>query len=881
MAKEDNFTLKKINNYHYEVQKEGQHAYDIYKRGSKWACSCTGYKYRGKCKHVEALAEETKEPEKLHGVYARRAQIQKSYDIWKERYEKDPSKANEKQFKLREQQLADINKACEEEDKKPKPQRHPREEFLGVVESLEKLFEGLGKYEIVGSWRRGKCFAAGTRVRTINGWIPIEELKVGDVVFNGMGELTEVTRTFKEKQKEWCRVSYRRNSSLVCTPDHRFLVWKSSSPRRDFEWEEAQNLGKSSKWKMLTPLIKLPQDVSIGKERAFILGWYLSDGNLHLYDREEGKNHSFKLEYLDGGFYNVSLAANSTRSRQLLHLIAELGLRDFSFYANDKDNSQEIQIRDKWIIDFILEWGGFTSEKRGILKTPAPEILNLVAEEKKAFLEGFWLGDGTFGKYNSTESVRLFNTNKAIVEQLDLLLSEHYRTLRYEREQEGCKKCYEVRISGNDAATFIKNIPEVVIKSKYVDERERTCEGLKVVKQFEAVPQNVTSVELFEEEGYRYCIEVKDGESFIAENFAVHNSTYKDCDILTIMSPKEWKQLQERLEADPNFGPAPGRDRVDFGPEVIRGGYKNGDRVDYLDINRVPDPKEWGAWLIFRTGSQAFNIAMRGWLKSGGWKINERGLFNDKGELVARETEEEIFKAMGLPFIPPEQREDPSQFRKYFRGKPGPKEDKVEDSLVTNMTDFEDFIFDIECALEAFKTGRKQKFFMTYVVFRPQEDVSIELLIHMKPEDRKAESIKVTITEASNPEDKLIDEVIPYNEVAKRVANETRPFVNMRIDDAFKLAGKLMSMDISVFRNKRSFIGDSVQQKKESGLKYGNVAIKGIRDGKEFHAVITDKVIKSDFPFVMDQMLLQAFPGRIMDNFSKVDLSLWQKLIKA
>lgn len=662
---DEEYSIRKINPNQYSVDKDGKHDYTIFKNSKGfWECSCVGFQYRHDCKHMHLFKQMLgQSPNRLPQHLARVRALENSLKIWEDRLKEDPSnKIAQKNVSIRKAALEEAKKKAAEIEAQPKPQRHPREEFEAVIPLLDKLFSGIADYEIVGSWRRGKCFAAGTKVRTISGWVSIEELKVGDLVFNGKGELTEVTRTFKEKQKEWCRISYRRDSSLVCTPDHRFLVWKSASPRKDFEWEQAQHLGKSRKWKILTPLIKLPQDVSIGKEKAFILGWYLSDGNMHLYDREEGKTQNFKLEYLDGGFYNVTLAANSTRSRQLLHLIAELGLKEFSFYANDKDNSQEIQIRDKWLLDFILEWGGFTSGRRNIEKTPSSEILNLVADEKKAFLEGFWLGDGTYGKYNSTESVRLFNTNKSIVEQLDLLLSEHYRTLRYEREQEGNKKCYEVRISGNDAASFIQDIPGVVLRSKYVDNRERTCEGIKVKKQFEAIPQNVTGVELFEEEGYRYCIEVRDGESFIAENFAVHNSTYKDCDIITPMTPNQWKELKSRLENDPNFVPAPGHIHIDWGDEVIRGGYKNGDRVDYLDINRVPNPNELGSWMLFRTGSAKFNVAMRGWLKKFGCGLSERGLIDPQGQVVASKTEEDIFDAISIPFIKPEDREDARKF---------------------------------------------------------------------------------------------------------------------------------------------------------------------------------------------------------------------------
>lgn len=149
--------------------------------------------------------------------------------------------------------------------------------------------------------------------------------------------------------------------------------------------------------------------------------------------------------------------------------------------------------------------------------------------------------------------------------------------------------------------------------------------------------------------------------------------TYKDVDILTVMTPKEWATFKDRLQEDDNFGPAPGHTHPDFGDEVIRGGYRNGTRYDYLDVNRVPNPDEWGAWLLFRTGSAQFNIAMRGYLKKFGCGLNERGLIGPDGNVVASKTEEDIFSAIGIPYIKPEDREDARIFYQEVRKIDKPK----------------------------------------------------------------------------------------------------------------------------------------------------------------------------------------------------------------
>lgn len=75
-----------------------------------------------------------------------------------------------------------------------------------------------------------------------------------------------------------------------------------------------------------------------------------------------------------------------------------------------------------------------------------------------------------------------------------------------------------------------------------------------------------------------------------------------------------------------------------------------------VDLRLVP-PESYGAALHYFTGSKAHNIAIRKLGQARGLKINEYGVF--KGEKrVAGETEDSVFAAVGLPWIPPELRED-------------------------------------------------------------------------------------------------------------------------------------------------------------------------------------------------------------------------------
>ena len=93
---------------------------------------------------------------------------------------------------------------------------------------------------------------------------------------------------------------------------------------------------------------------------------------------------------------------------------------------------------------------------------------------------------------------------------------------------------------------------------------------------------------------------------------------------------------------------------------LLRGDSKCSIVVDGLQVDcRAVTAEQFGAAWQYFTGSQAHNIRLRGLAVRMGLTLNEYGVFRgDDGARVAGASEEEVYAALGLPWVPPEKREN-------------------------------------------------------------------------------------------------------------------------------------------------------------------------------------------------------------------------------
>jgi DNA polymerase (family 10) len=106
-----------------------------------------------------------------------------------------------------------------------------------------------------------------------------------------------------------------------------------------------------------------------------------------------------------------------------------------------------------------------------------------------------------------------------------------------------------------------------------------------------------------------------------------------------------------------------------------------------VDLRVVPR-KCWGAALVYFTGSKEHNVHLRSIAVHKGLKLSEYGLFRvEDDELLASDTEEAVYEALGLPWIPPALREDRGELSHELPDLVQLKDLKGDLHTHTNLTD--------------------------------------------------------------------------------------------------------------------------------------------------------------------------------------------------
>jgi len=142
-----------------------------------------------------------------------------------------------------------------------------------------------------------------------------------------------------------------------------------------------------------------------------------------------------------------------------------------------------------------------------------------------------------------------------------------------------------------------------------------------------------------------------------AGSFRRRRETIGDLDVLV-----HAKDRAAAAEAILHYKPI--EEVVSRGEEKVSVRLAGGLQIDF----RFVEPEAFGAALMYFTGSKAHNIILRKRAQKRGLKLCEYGLFRGKRRLAGK-SEKDVYRALRLPWIPPELREDRGEVEVAERGK--------------------------------------------------------------------------------------------------------------------------------------------------------------------------------------------------------------------
>ncbi|MDD5623335.1 MAG: type-X family DNA polymerase, partial [Candidatus Peribacteraceae bacterium] len=172
---------------------------------------------------------------------------------------------------------------------------------------------------------------------------------------------------------------------------------------------------------------------------------------------------------------------------------------------------------------------------------------------------------------------------------------------------------------------------KILENAKRVTERTRRFPRAELVDDVERLLKKIRSVP-----GVEKCE--------AAGSFRREKETVGDIDVLVVT--KSAQKVSDAIAELPIV-----RDVVAHGDKKLSFDLQSGVRVDIRFVRR----DQWGAALLYFTGSKEHNITLRKHAIQRGWKLNEYGLFAGEKIIASRE-EKDIYDALDLPFFDPTKR---------------------------------------------------------------------------------------------------------------------------------------------------------------------------------------------------------------------------------
>lgn len=152
----------------------------------------------------------------------------------------------------------------------------------------------------------GKALKNGTGILTPSGYIAIEKLKIGDIIYDGDGKKTKVTGVYPQGKKEIFKITFSDGNIIKCSEDHIWTYqttdmrtghsknWKTKSLREIINTEPIKK--RSGSYQRANIFIPIPDYIDFNEQKLtippYLLGALIGDG----YFAPTGNQISFSNE---------------------------------------------------------------------------------------------------------------------------------------------------------------------------------------------------------------------------------------------------------------------------------------------------------------------------------------------------------------------------------------------------------------------------------------------------------------------------------------------------------------------------------------------------------------------------------------------------------
>jgi hypothetical protein len=261
------------------------------------------------------------------------------------------------------------------------------------------------------------CFVADTMVLTGKGYLPIQDIKVGDLVFTHTGNFRKVLRVGSRSGVKTRKIKGYGNLGIETTDEHPFYVrnlksvWdnKNRTYKREFDnpsWQPASDLKIKKAYCSV-----VSSNVSEQERKTeifwYMMGRYTGDGWYRHYKRKE-RNNSYQYAFI--------ICCGKHEKDQLESKFKEFG---FAYAIYEERTVYKFFIYSQELYNFVEKIG-----KGAANKIVHPDLWLSSRKEKKAYLEGLIDSDGTYHK--KSNSFRITTVSKLLAMGCQQLITDVY-----------------------------------------------------------------------------------------------------------------------------------------------------------------------------------------------------------------------------------------------------------------------------------------------------------------------------------------------------------------------------------------------------------------------------------------------------------------------